>query len=238
MKKIGCFALIALFSIPTWADVNLDPLLNKVTLTLQSEQWVTTKTALVEVAVNASVTDQGIEKIQGTVLDKLKQFSDKSEWHIISFNRQQDKSELESIQINAQARLPQTDLANLRSKAKTMSKPGETYTVSNVQFIPSEDEIRAANAVLRNQIYQQAKTEIDVLNKAYPDQKYYVHQIDFQDMSPRSMPIPLTAASVMMNKVVSAAPFTVGNKVQLQAMVVLAAMPDPVVQNLTHVSSS
>lgn len=235
MKKIAGIALGLLFSLPVWADVNLEPLLDKVTLSLQGEQWVTTKTALVDVGVNAAVTDQGIEKVQANVLDKLNQLSDKSEWHILSYNRQLDKSGLENVQIYAQARLPQTELANLRNKAKTISKPGETYTIDNVQFTPSEDEFRAANASLRNNIYQQAKAEVDVLNKAYPDQKYSIHQIDFTNSAPiRPMPM---AENMMMTKMAAApaaAPLSVGNKVYIQANVVLASMPSQVAQKLTH----
>lgn len=138
MKKMGLFFLAASFSLPVCADVNLEPLLNKVTLQLRAEQWVTTKTALVNVGVNAAVTDQGIEKIQNDVMQKLNKLSDKGEWHIVSYNRQLDRSGLESIQMTAQARLPQSELANLRDKAKSLSKPGETFTIDAVQFTPSD----------------------------------------------------------------------------------------------------
>jgi hypothetical protein len=236
MKKMYLLILGLLFSLPVYADFNLEPLLNKVTLQLLTEQWVTTKTALVNVAVNAAVTDQAIENIQANVITKLNQLSDKSEWHIISFNRQLDKSGLETIQIIAQARLPQTELGNLRNKAKAISKPGETYAIDSVQFIPSDDEIRQANAAMRNNLYQQAKAEIDALNKLYADQKYYIHQIDFT-AQPSPAPMPMAQQSMMLYKGASTAgrevtPLSVGNKVTLQASVVLASMPEQVTQIL------
>lgn len=235
MKKIYLLILSVLFSLPAWADINLEPLLNKVTLQLHTEQWVTTKTALVSVGVNAAVTDQGIEKIQADVMQKLSQLSAKDEWHIVSFNRQQDKSGLESIQITAQARMQQSELASMRDKAKAISIPGETFTIDDVQFTPSDDEQRQANITLRNNLYQQAKTEMDVLNKLYPDQKYYLHQIDFIP-SPPVEPMPMAANAMFTTKIaalrIPAVPLSVGNKIQLQAMVVLASMPDVVAQKL------
>ncbi|SRR5579883_2120001 len=217
---------VVLFSTPAWADINLEPLLNRVTLQLHAEEWVTTKTALVSVGVNAAVSDQGIEKLQSGVLQQLKQLSTQGDWHIVSFDRQLDKSGLETVQITAQARLQQTELAGLRTKAKAMSKPGETFTIDNVQFIPSEDELRQANNELRNLIYQQAKAEMDTLNKLYPDQKYYLHQIDF------AFP-PAPGPLVMAKMAPAAAPLSVGNKQELQATVVLAAAPDFLTQKVT-----
>ena len=162
-----------------FAAISWEPLLNQVTLQLKAEQWLTTQTALVNVNINAAVSDQNIANLQNEVLNKLKQLIASPDWHIISFDRQQDQSGLESIQIAAQVRVAQASLASLRDKAKAISKPGETFTIDNVQFVPSEDEIRQANNNLRNNIYQQVKTEIDTINNIYPDQKFYVHNIDF-----------------------------------------------------------
>lgn len=233
MNKLLLSIVGILMAFPAWADVNLEPLLNRVNLQLNAEQWITTKTALVTVGVNAAVTDQGIDKVQNEIMKKLSQLSSQGEWHLVSFDRQQDKTGLETIQILAEARLPQTDLADLRNKAKSISKPGETFTIDNVQFIPSHDEIRQANIALRSNIYQQVKTEIDTLNKTYTDQKYYVHTIDFL-MGPAPMPM---ARNMMMAKTVNApesSPLSVGNRQELQAMVVLASMPEQIAQKVAH----
>lgn len=226
MKKlIGVLSLCIMSS--TWAAIDITPLQNKITLQLQAEQWVTTKTALVSVSINAAVTDQGIGTVQATVMQKLKQLSDQSDWHIVAFNRQEDKTGLENVLINAEARLPQTDLANLRSKAKSISKPGETYTIDNVQFTPSDAELKAANLALRSEIYQQAKTEIDAINKLYPEQKYYLHAVDFLN---RPMPMMRADSNMMMAKMASAsmpeaAPLNVGNKAYVNATIEIASLP-------------
>ncbi len=214
---------------PVWAESDLSALLNKVTLQLKAEKWVTTKTADVIVGVNASVSDAGIEKIQNQVLGQLQQLSSLGEWHIVSYTRQQDKSGLESIQITAQARLPQSELAALRGKAKAMSKPGATYTIDDVQFTPSDEELTQANVALRGLIYQQAKMEIDALDKLYPDQKYYVYRIDF-NMMPAPMPMAMYSAKSMNVAAAAAAPLNVGNKIDMIASVTLASIPDVLVK--------
>jgi len=231
MKKLYVFIFSLLFAIPAFADIDPGPLLNKVTLQLQTQQWVTTTTALVYAGVNAAVNDQSMGSVQADVINKLKQLSNKGEWHIVSFNRQQDQSGLERVQISAQARLPQSELSGLRDKAKKISKPGETYTIDNVLFIPSDEEIQQANISLRNNLYQQAKNEIDALNKMYPDQKYYLYSMDFALLP--VAPMPMAANALMAGRSAAATPLSVGNKVQLQATVVIASMPD-VLQKLTH----
>ncbi|VVC76086.1 hypothetical protein AQUSIP_13910 [Aquicella siphonis] len=233
MKRILLLCLGLLVSLSVWADIDPGPLLNKVTLQLQSEKWITTQTALVYVGVNAAVTDQGIGNVQANVLGKLKQLSDKAEWHVLSFYRQQDQSGLENIRMTAQARLPQSELSGLRNKAKAISKPGETYTIDNVQFVPSDEEIQQANTLLRNDLYMQAKSEIDALNKIYPNQKYYLYSIDFTGYPPS--PAPMAMNAMVMEKTMAsapAAPVPVGNKARLTATVVIASMPDVVLQKL------
>jgi len=239
MRK-GYLALFTLFTLffmlPAWSEVNMEALLNKVVLRLNAEQWVTTKTALVTVGINVSVSDNDLGKAQSNMMDKLNQLN-KAEWHILSFDRTQDQSGLEKIQASAQARLADNALAGLREKAKTISKPGETFTLDNVQFVPTEDEIRNANTNLRNNIYQQAKAEIDQLNKQYPDQKYYIHQINFvSDIAlPQSAPMQARMDNSMSAKAFSAsAPLDVGDKLKVSAVVMLSAAPNSDVVKLVH----
>lgn len=223
MKKT--LLTLALCGVALMTTVNVyadseDVLLNKVTLQLKSEQWLVTKTAQVTVVVNAALSDQDINKIQDAISQKLSQIA-KADWHIVSFNRQQDKAELESVTIRAQARVAQSDLAALRGSAKSLSKPGEAFTIDNVEFTPTEEENRSANAALRNDIYQQAKHEIEILNSTYPAQKYYLHQIDFLQT-----PIVMPMAANYATKAAATAPLSVGNKTELLATVILASTPD------------
>lgn len=226
MKKIAGIMLGMMVMVPAWADVDLSSLLNKVSLQLKADKWVTSQTAKVIVSVDAGLSDQGIEALQTKVMGKLGQISNQGVWHIVSFTRQQDKSGLENVHLMAEARLPQTALADLRGKAKGITKPGEAYTVTDVQFTPSDEELTVANKALRSMIYQQARAEIEVLNKDYPEQKFYLYQIDFN--ATNVMPVyEMRTMNVAASGASSAPqPLNVGNKQTMLATVILAAIPD------------
>lgn len=231
--RIFYLTLLSLFIMqPVLADTSFEPLLNQVTLQLNAEQWVTTKTALVTVGVNASVADGGVEKIQADVLAKLNQISNKSEWHLTSFNRSQDQSGLERLQITAETRLPSAELSGLRAKAKAISKPGETFSLDNIEFTPSADELRDANINLRNDIYQQAKIELANLAKYYPDQKFYLHNVNFLGLV--AYPQPQNAMLMKVAASPAKSNLSVGDKLQLSATVVLAAAPNLDVSKIVH----
>lgn len=240
MPVIRSVILSLLLAFPAWADNSFEPLLNSVTLQFNAEQWVATKTALVTVGVNASMSGNALEKAQNEVLTKLNQISNKGEWHIVSFNRNLDQSGLEKVQISAQARLPSSDLSGLRDKAKSISIPGETFTLDNVEFVPSDQELRDANTALRNDIYAQVRAEIANLNKLYPDQKYYLHNVNFLGLvMPMSqngiymregMAMTMSAPAPMMKS----ANIAVGNKLSITATVVIATVPNVDVTKIVH----
>jgi hypothetical protein len=237
MKKLLLSLLLCVvFISPVWADVMLEPLLNQVSLQFSAEQWVTTKSALVTVAVNASVNDSGLEKIQNEVLTKLNDISNQGEWHIVSFDRNQDQSGLERVQILAQVRLDSAHLSGLRDKAKSISKPGETFTIDNVEFSPSADELRVTNTALRNDIYQQIKAELADLSKLYPEDKYYLHNVSFlTDMSVQ--PVSAYKVNAMVSTTASPQPMrantiSVGAKLKITANVILATAPNQDVMKL------
>lgn len=241
MRNIFPIILSLFIALPAWADNTLEPLLNTVILQLNAEQWVPTKTALVTIGVNATMNGTALEKAQNEILTKLGQISNKGEWHIVSFDRSLDQSGLEKVQISAQARLPSSDLSGLRDRAKAITVPGETFTLDNVEFTPSDQELRDANTSLRSDIYQQAKNEIASLNKLYPDQKFYLHNVNFQNIV---MPMPMAQNAMYMRGVSNmagiAAPMTkvnniaVGNKLNITAVVVVASAPDQDVTKMVH----
>lgn len=217
------------------ADVSYDPLLNTVVLQLNAEQWVTSKTAVLTVGVNASVSDMGLEKIQSEVITKLNQISNKGTWHIVSFNRSLDQSGLERVQISAESRLTSSDLVGVREKAKALSKPGETFTIDNVAFTPSDAELRDANTQVRNNIYQQINNEIINLNKLYPDQKFYLHTVSFLgDVAP----MPQGSVAMYMQKstgtINGSGALPVGDKLKITATVTLASAPNADVVKIVH----
>jgi hypothetical protein len=231
MRILGYILLSFFMLSPAFADDSpRDAMLNKITFKLTADQWVQTKSALVTMGVNASTSGSGLQGIQDEVLKKLAGIAAQGDWHIMSFDRSQDQSGLEKVQMSAQARLPSDVLANLRDKAKALSKPGETFTLDNVEFVPSAEELRDANDALRSVIYMEAKEELERVNKMYPEQKYFVHGVDFVNDFTR-VPMPMMAGNMMAMRSVPASSgnntsLAVGNKLTLTATVVLSSLTD------------
>jgi hypothetical protein len=217
--RIGLAGLFCLLlSLNGWAETDV----HKIIIPLSAEQWVTTKSALVTVGVSASMSGAALEKIQDQILQKLNRLTNQGEWHIIAYERSLDKSGLERAQITAQARIPITALTNLREQAKTLSQPGETFSIDNMQFTPSETELRDANTLLRMDIYQQAKDEFARINKMYPEQKYFVYEINFTSNNPQ--PVAYRAMNIQQARAETpASNMEVGDKLVLNAMVTLGS---------------
>jgi len=152
------------------------PELNKVTYELTAEDWAKTNTATVSVGVDAVFDENKLEQVRTDILQKLNQLTPGAQWHITTFSRNQDQSGLERLQVQAQARVNNTALGDLRQQAKSLSKPGQTFTILNIDYSPSLAEIEATRLELHKQIYNQAKAELAQLNQLYPNQKYYLHR--------------------------------------------------------------
>lgn len=227
MRKI--FTIVSLFLglIPSLSVADtIQPVLNQVMFQTTAEQWVTTKTAQVVVGVDATLNEDKLAKAHTDILKKLEQLVPSTDWHITQFNRNPDKSGLEQLQVQAEARLAESALASLRDRAKAMSKPGETYTVQSINFIPTIAEIEAVRNQLRNQVYKQIETELSQLNKTYPNQKYVVHLIDFNDQNigPKMMPRMMMAVAESADAGAAAMPVTVANKIIMSARVILVSV--------------
>ena len=197
------------------------PVLNQVQLQLSAQQWVSTKTARVIVEVNATTNASGLVNMQQQIMTNLRHIASPANWHITLLQRSKDQSGLLKVHVLAQARLPETALAELSKKATRVSKQGEKYTIADVEFVPSFAAFEQARQVLRTKIYAQANAELTVLNKKFPQQRFVVHQINFNQVPlPRPM-IRTTMLAAMPNA--KQAAVAVSNRLHLTARVVLAA---------------
>lgn len=185
MQKIilSFLAMLMLVS-PVFASADIPPFppqqppLNQISYQLTQEKWATTDTVKVTISMDAVLDKVGLSNVNSHVLENLTKMA-KVDWHVTEFTRSQDKSGLEMLHVEAEARLPQNSMASLRDKAKDVSRPGETYTVSNIDFSPSMAEVEKTHADARMDIYQRVKEEITRLNQTYPEQQYFLHSIDF-----------------------------------------------------------
>ncbi len=199
-----------------------NPPLNQVMLQLQAEKWAVASTAKVIVNVNASLANADLANIHAQIMQNLQKVAPKADWHITHFNRSQGQSGLEQLNITAQTRLPENALANLRQQAEKVSKPGEKYTIVNILFTPSLQEIQTVEQQLRAQLYTQAYQEMQRLNKTFSDQHFVLHNISFVN-APATPAMPMMNTLVMQKGNGGATPLSVSDKVILNATVVFAA---------------
>lgn len=206
----------------------LPPPLNQVVLQLSAEKWATTKTARVVVSVNAVLKADALDSFRSSLLTNLAKLSDVEPWHIIQFNRMQDQSGLEKLQVTAESRLPDKVLANLRQAAKEISKPGEQYTITDIQFTPSLAEVEQTKNDVRNEIYAAANAELARLNKQYPDSHFVINYVNFLNTLPpgplNRNDMPVNAVGLNMASVESSNNLNVSDKISMNAMVVFASL--------------
>ncbi len=174
-------------------------LLPQVSLQLTADQWVTTQTSKVTVAMDALLNKDQLAKAQGNFQAGLNKIASGIEWHITEFSRTGSKANLEQIHAVAEARLPETALAGIRERAKSLSMEGQTYTIQDIIYSPSVDEISAVTAKLRSQIYTQAKAELGRLNAVFPQPNYSLYSINFVGATAQLTPTYMAKTSSTMN---------------------------------------
>ena len=227
MKQI--VRIIALISASPWAmagDIVAPPLaLDKVVFNLSAKQWVTTQKAELKVSINVTLNNADLIKARAEIMNSLNKIA-KGEWHLVEFDRSQDSSGLEKLSVLAQVRVEQTALTDIYQHAKSVSVPGAKYEISSIEFKPGLDEIQAARATIREQLYQQVQDEILRLNKVYPSQNYSVNNLVFlEGENPLNPPRAYQAKEMNTMAMAQAAPvsLTISNELILTAVVEVAS---------------
>lgn len=195
--------------------------INKVIYRVSGEQWVTTDTVNVLVGINATLDKAGLSKARHEIMGNLQKIANGT-WHITRFDRSQDSSGLERLSVQAEARLAQDGLSNLRDNAKKVTHPGTKYRISQIDFTPSFQEVEKQRQTLRQQLYQQVKAEIARLNGVFPQQHYSLKRLNFV---PGAMPMPRAAESrrMKMSLMATAPAIQVSNKIRMTALAVLSS---------------
>lgn len=227
MKRSVYLSLLSLILLLAWpmayAKGGMRVPLNKVIYRVTAEQWVTTDIARVIVSVSATMDKSGLAKASAGIVSNLNRIA-KGEWHITRFNRSQDSSGLERISVQAEARIPEKMLATVRSGAKSVSRPGATYRIINIDFTPSNTEVEKVREKVRASLYNTIKAELQQLNQVYPNQKFMVYRVNFL----RGAKLRARYASKqavqrsMLAMAESPAAISVSNKVKMTALVIFA----------------
>lgn len=230
MRKILPTTLLIAVLTPVYAvpqpvvPVNDYPKLNTISYQISAEKWVNTDTAKVTVVIDATLNQQGMQNLQSNMVQYLNKLV-AADWRVTDFSRNQSQSDLETVSVTAQAWVPTGQLADVRAKALSMSKPGMKYTVSDINYQPTPDEIQQAQAQLRGELYGKIQSELAVVNNTYKDANFYVNNITFMtgDM-PAPMPMMKAQGAAQVMMAANAAPNpSISQKIVMNATVTLAA---------------
>lgn len=228
-KLLACLSLCVLPLLAV-AQILPPPQLNTISYRFVQEGWANTNTAKVRVDFDAALDQVNLSNANASVLENLKKIAN-TNWHIVTFERTKDSSGLEKLHLSAEARLPETALAGIYDKAKSISKAGGTYTVAGIDFTPSLAAIEQTRAALRAAIYEQAKQEVARLNQLNPGQNYFLNSIYF-DTEPQVQPMVQEMKVMQLGNGVAAAKASVGislnaKVVQTAQVTIASVVPDP-----------
>lgn len=223
MKFVTLFLSWILLATTSWAIDFPSPLvLDKIQFQVSSKQWVSTQTALLNISINVTLSNADLVKARADIMDSLYKVA-KGEWHILAFERSQDNSGLEKLDVKAQARVDQGALTDIYQNAKSVSMPGAKYEVNSVEFKPSLEETQVIRAKIREKLYQLVNDEITRMNKAYPNQNYSISQLIFVEGDAHPEPRAYEAKQMNVMMAQAAAPLSVSNELLMTAFVEAAS---------------
>lgn len=222
MRKIAGILGLLVLSNTVNAEDQAPQLLDKVIFQVSAKQWVSTQTALLTVEINATLSNADLVQARKEIMDKLNMIA-KGDWHLTRFDRSQDNSGLEKLNVEAEIRVAQDKLTNIYGDAKKVSKPGANYQIKTIEFKPSLEDTQAVKTKLREQLYQQINAEITRINAIYPSQHYSVSQVVFADGEAQTA-VPQAYAMRKMNALAMEVPsVTVSNELMMTAMAEVAS---------------
>ncbi|MCH9757025.1 MAG: hypothetical protein K0U37_07545 [Gammaproteobacteria bacterium] len=185
------------FTLTSAAFAMNDPCMKQVSMRFSAENWVNSQTALVSIALSASVPANQVDTLTETIKTKLAANSNVKDWQLINLTRNESDSGLMAITGQAVARLNNNELSALQAKLKALNKPGEKYTIDNIDYQPDLETINKAKSLLRTNLYTQIINGEKELNTALPkaNSPYQIYTIMFNDAS-MSEPVAFVASKV------------------------------------------
>lgn len=166
----------------TYADDAVALCQDQITLQLQEEGWVTSKTALVTVGIQAATAKKDSSQLIQQITEKLKHvISDTSAWKIVALSTEKNSAGLISVAATMSARLTHDQLTQLQGAIDQLNTAGEQFTVQNIDYQPQAAEIAEEKTHLRQSIYRDALEQQTVMNNIFSGATYRVQTLSFNE---------------------------------------------------------
>lgn len=174
---------------------------NQISMQLQEEGWVSSKTAQVTVSIQVATSKNDVSSLVATITNKLKSLVKESiSWRLVNLSTQKNSAGLFAVSAQMMARLDNDQLAQLQNRIDSLNKAGEQYKIESVDYQPTLAEIAAENTRLRTLIYKDVLEQQKIINASLPDTNYQLQSLHFESpyvANPKPM---LMYASVNMAK--------------------------------------
>lgn len=174
-------ALLLTTAPPSRAQMAPPPVTDDINLSLQVEDWVKAETARVILVIDTAGQAGGLSRAD--LLKAAQNVVDRADWRVIAMDKVSDSAGLDRWRAMLETRLPEGRLAGLAERAKRTSKPGQQVRVASVRFEPTLQEMEAARSALRVKLYARIKDEIALLQQTFPDRRYRVQSLRFNEDS-------------------------------------------------------
>lgn len=181
-KIFGLFFSAIIISLQANAAEPSYPCQNKITLQLQEEGWVTSKTALVAVGIQAATNKNNSSALIQQITDKLKSaMLDASTWRLVALSTKKNSAGLIEVAALMSARLNNDQLTQLQGAIDKLNKAGEQFTIQSISYEPQLIEISAEKTRLRRLIYQEVLEQQKVINTAFAGAAYQLQTLSFDE---------------------------------------------------------
>ena len=167
-----------------------DSCMSQVSMYFTTEGFVNSQTSLVSIGLSASVPANQVDALTETIKTKLAAISKEKSWRLINLTRNESDSGLMTITGQAVARLNNNAINTVQAQLKTLNKPGEKYTIDNIDYQADLQTINQAKAQLRTNLYQQMLIGQKELNAALPTSHspFQLYKVNFNDAT---LPAPV-----------------------------------------------
>jgi hypothetical protein len=191
-----------ILSVPAFSTGNTcDACMSQVSMHFTAESWVDSQTSLVSIGLRASVPSDQVDNVTQAIKTKLGKASNVDDWRLVNLTRKESDSGLMAVTGQAVARLNNNELSALQAQLKALNKPGEKYTIDDVDYQPDLQVLNLARTELRASLYTKIIQGQKELNAALPSSNasYQVHAINFNDAR-MPEPVAYVAGTVRMAK--------------------------------------
>lgn len=154
---------------------------NQISMQLQQEGWVTSKTASVTVGIQAATSKDDSAKLMVQITDKLKSIvKNSAPWRLVDLSTTKNSAGLLAIAAKMSSRLNNDQIAQLQSAIDTLNKAGEQYKIEGIDYQPQLTEIADENTRLRVLLYKDVLAQEGMINAAFTGAHYQLQTINFE----------------------------------------------------------